>query len=126
MNISRAAFPVAKVRIRPLASCTARQIHALNRKSGLRHRAGYNCRFPEDRTTPVLGAADIYGIDIMIGNYGRVDESYLLLLEPEWSGLRESDEYQELIQASPLPEYWRTYGFPPRCREREDGWIECN
>ena len=46
MNISRVAFPGAKVRIRPTASDTASQIHAIDVKSCLRHRARYNRWFP--------------------------------------------------------------------------------
>lgn len=66
------------------------------------------------------------GIDVLLGNYEREGVQNVLPWAPELTMFRRSDAFQELLADSPLPEYWRTYGFPPLCREREDGRIECD
>ncbi len=63
--------------------------------------------------------------DVMIGNYEAMPAFSLGLWEPELAGFRASDAFQPWLAGTPLPEYWRTYGFPPQCREGEAGRIEC-
>jgi len=48
------------------------------------------------------------------------------LLDPENAAYRRSPEHQATLQASPYPEFWHEYGFPPQCHERDDGWIDCD
>jgi len=64
--------------------------------------------------------------DVMIGNYDGVSNAAFLIWGPEHAGWRASEGFQNFLAETPLPEFWRAYGFPPRCHERDDGWIECD
>ncbi len=78
--------------------------------------------FEETRT----GASGQTSIDIMIGNYDRYDPDWGIPLGPELAGYRQTDAFQRVLEANGLAEYWRTYGFPPRCREGQAGRIDCD
>jgi len=62
----------------------------------------------------------------IIGAYpSEFPDGWYAFYDHEYAEYRRSPEYQAQLQASSLPEFWRAYGFPPQCRERDDGWIEC-
>jgi len=44
----------------------------------------------------------------------------------EYARYRQSPEYQEALERYGVAEFWRQNGFPSECRERDDGWIECD
>jgi TolB-like protein len=63
--------------------------------------------------------------DMIIGNYDAAPDYLYMIWTPELAGWRQSERFQEYITALKLPTFWREYGFPPQCHERDDGWIEC-
>jgi len=63
--------------------------------------------------------------DVLIGNYDGMPAFAFLIWQPELAPFRADRAFQDYVNETPIPEFWRTYGFPPQCHERDDGWIEC-
>jgi len=64
--------------------------------------------------------------DVLIGNYEAMPDFAFLIWQPELAPFRADSAFQDYLSRTPLPEFWRTYGFPPHCREESDGRIICD
>lgn len=73
---------------------------------------------------------DICDMDLVAVAFGREDcyddvNNVRLMWQPDAAAFRHGPTFSEWATANALP-YWREHGFPPQCRELDEGGVACD
>ena len=92
------------------------------------HSAGI-ARFEAWGATHNMGICDMISVAVAFGREDCYDDdethNVRLMWHPDTAAFRRSAAFSEWATANALP-YWQEHGFPPQCRQVEDGGITCD
>lgn len=90
------------------------------------HAAGL-ARFEQWGATHNMGICDMISVAIAFGREDCYDDinNVRLMWQPDTAAFRRSPAFSQWATANALP-FWREHGFPPQCRESDEGNISCD